>query len=140
MNSNKSLLVLRLQVRTVPKLNYTPGNPVKRQPAKSSRQREKKETRIRDSYSYDVQASDESGINLQSWSVILHNSKPNIFLCVTQTKSEGPQPLSACTCCQPPSVPALPKFHLGDIFSPFPPSLARSLHRCLSSLFEFHTL
>lgn len=34
--------------------------------------------------------------------------------------------LSCCTCCQPPSIPPLPKFHLGDVFLSFPLSLMLS--------------
>lgn len=42
------------------------------------------------------------------------------------------QSLSPSTCCQPSSIPPLPKFHLGDIFLPFP--LSHMLPTSLSLL------
>lgn len=61
--------------------------------------------------------------------------------CIIQTQTfffawfkpnQGVQSLSPSTCCQPPSIPPLPKFHLGDIFLPFP--LAHMLSTMLSLL------
>lgn len=57
-------------------------------------------------------------------------SSPAPKCCIIQTQTfffawskpnQRVQSLSPSTCCQPPSAPPLPKFHLGDMLPPFPP-------------------
>lgn len=98
------------------------------------RGRERKNMKdIRHNHWYDVQSSEESGINLQSWSKMLHNSNPNIFFFAWLKPNQRAWNLSPSTCCQPTSIPASPKFHLGDILLPFPLSLMLSTSLSLLS-------
>lgn len=70
-------------------------------------------------------------------------SSPAQKCCIIQTQTfffawfkpnQRDQSLYPSTCCQPPSIPPSPKFHLGDIFLPFPLSLMLSTSLSLLSL------